>query len=59
MDPGTAYMVSEFGKLAIQSWFSLMTMQGKTAEEMEQMFQDERQKFLERDPADLPKPPPE
>lgn len=57
LDPGTAAMIAQLGKLAIQSYFTWMEQAGATEEEIEEMFKAEREEFKARRPEDLPLPP--
>ena len=47
-------LLLEGAKLAIQSYFNYMRLAGKTPEEMEEVFQKERETFLKNNPKDLP-----
>ena len=44
----------ELAKLALQLYFRAMEMAGKTAEEMEILYQNERAYFVEHHPSTLP-----
>lgn len=54
MDATVTAGLIELAKFGIQSYLQAMKMAGKTDQEIEQMFQDEKRKFLERRPEDLP-----
>ena len=53
-NPALIGFVLEGAKLALQSFFSIMRVSGKTDGEIEKMFQDEWTEMLKRDPEDLP-----
>ena len=57
MDDQSKQLISQLGQMAIQAYFSWMTMSGKTEEEIHQDFILERAKFIQRSPDTLPKPP--
>lgn len=54
MDPVTSALILEGAKLALQLYFTNMKLSGKTEAEIETMFQVEKAKFDQNNPADLP-----
>jgi hypothetical protein len=54
MDPATSALVVEGVKLAMQICFTSMKIAGKTDAEIEQLFWEEKTKFEENRPEDLP-----
>lgn len=54
MDPATAALIVEGVKLAMQICFTSMKLAGKTDEEIDKLFWDERDKFDANRPGDLP-----
>ena len=53
-NPALIGFVLEGAKLALQSFFAIMRVSGKTDEEIDKMFQEEWAAMLTRDPKDLP-----
>ena len=53
-NPALIGFVLEGAKLALQSFFAIMRVSGKTEVEIEKMFKEEWAEMLMRDPADLP-----
>jgi len=53
-NPALIGFVLEGAKLALQSFFAIMRVSGKTDEEINAIFQEEWAEMLKRDPADLP-----
>lgn len=43
-------------QLLLQAYFSYMEQQGKTAEELDKLYNDERTSFYANKPEDLPNP---
>jgi hypothetical protein len=57
MDKTTEIALTQIFSVLIQSFFTWLTMIGKTEEEIEVMFEYELKKFKNRDPKNLPSPP--
>ena len=53
-NPATVGFVLEGAKLALQAFFAIMRVNGKSEAEIEKMFKEEWAELLKRDPADLP-----
>lgn len=54
MAPEVVAILVESAKFGIQSYFSYMRLAGKTEEEMDALYQEERTKMLKSDPNNLP-----
>jgi hypothetical protein len=50
----TGLLIIEAARLALQSYFMQMQLAGKTEEEIEQIYNEEKIKFLANRPEDLP-----
>ena len=44
----------EFGKLLLNMWFEYQKSQGKTPEEIRELFEAEEKEFDSKDPDDIP-----
>jgi hypothetical protein len=56
MDKTTEMALTQIFSVLIQSFFTWLTMIGKTEGEIEIMFRNELNKFNNRDPKNLPPP---
>jgi hypothetical protein len=54
MDPILAAKLIELGIVGLQGFFTLMELSGKTPEEIDQMYLEEKIKFESRPPEGLP-----
>jgi hypothetical protein len=54
MDQAVVSILVEGAKIATQSYFNYMRLAGKTPEEIDAMYEEEKKRFMENDPADLP-----
>jgi hypothetical protein len=54
MDPVVALKLIELAITGIQGAFSLLEMAGKTAEEIDQIYAEEKAKFMVNRPENLP-----
>ena len=50
----TGLLILELAKLTIQTYFSYMKIAGKTDEEIEEIYSEEKAKFTANKPEDLP-----
>lgn len=57
MDPIIALKLIELGIAGIQGAFSLLEMAGKTPEEIDAIYAEEKAKFQANKPEDLPEVP--
>lgn len=57
MDEQAKQVLGQVMILSIQHLFSMLSMAGKTPEEIDQLFKEELHKFQARNIEDLPKPP--
>jgi hypothetical protein len=53
---GAEVIVIPVAQMILQAYFALMAQQGKTAEEAEALYQQERAAFYANKPEDLPDP---
>lgn len=54
MDPALAAMLIEFSKMGLQMYFQAARMAGKTEEEIEAMYQQQKAQFDANRPENLP-----